>query len=71
MSKVQPKASIDVICVDNTKDQTSKYCEIDLTPFTKVLEHELKNKLLRLSELMNMEYPEHFEPVVINGLASI
>lgn len=55
MSEVKPKASIDVIGVNNTKDQSSKYSQISLTFLAKVLQHELKHKLLWLSEPVNME----------------
>lgn len=60
-----------MICVNHSKNQASKHCQITLSLLTQILEHKLQYKLLRLGQSMNMEYSEHLEPVVIDTFARI
>lgn len=71
LTEVEPDARVDVIRVNNTEDQASENCQIALTLFAQILQHELEHKLLRLRQSMQMENPKHFHPVIVDAFARV
>lgn len=71
MTQVKPEARINMISINDAKDESSEHREVPLPLLAEILEHELQNELLRLREAMYMEDTEHLEPVVVNVLVCV